>query len=122
MLYSILIFGIEGVFDSLPEAEQQIALDQHRALQERLEAEGTYRGSVQLMPPSTAAHIVADSQSLMVMDGPFLESKEHFLGFYMIECDELEYALNAAKELPQRIGHMEVRAVAWAEGLRADGK
>lgn len=117
MLYSILIFGVEGVAEALPEADHAALLEKHKTLRARLEAEGTYRGSVQLMAPSSASHIVEKNSKTIVMDGPFAESKEQFLGFYLVECDDIGYALQAAAELPQGIAHMEVRAVKWSGGL-----
>ncbi len=117
MLYSILIFGVEGVVDALGEKEHEALLDKHRALQERLEREGTYRGAVQLMPPSSAVHVSQQGRDAILMDGPFAESKEQFLGFYLIECETLDYAIQAAKELPQGVAKMEVRAVNWSGGL-----
>lgn len=117
MLYSVLIYGVEGLAERLPEEEQQVLLDMHRALQAKLEAEGKYRGAVQLMPPSSALTVANKGAGPKVMDGPFMESKEQFLGFYLIECDTIEEALEAAKALPQGIATMEVRPVAWHGGL-----
>lgn len=117
MLYSILIFGVEGVVEALPETDQETLLDKHCALWARLEREGTYRGSVQMMAPSSAVHLTQAANATLLVDGPFAESKEQFLGFYLIECDNLNYALDAARELPQGIAHMEVRAVNWSAGL-----
>ena len=53
----------------------------------------------------------------MVLDGPYSESKEQILGFYMIECDSIDAALEAAKALPRGVAYMEVRPVNWAGGF-----
>lgn len=122
MLYSILIFGDEAVSESLPADAQEALLQKHRDLKARLEAEGTYRGSVQMMPPSTATHLRDRGKGAELLDGPFAESKEQFLGFYLIECEDADYAQQAARELPQGVATMEVRAVAWAGGpVATDG-
>ncbi len=120
MLYSVLIFGAEGVAQSLSPEAHEALLQKHRDLQARLEAEGTYRGSVQLMPPSTATHVRDRGQGTELLDGPFAESKEQFLGFYLIECDDIAYAQQAARDLPQGVMTMEVRAAAWAGGPLAN--
>lgn len=117
MLYSVLIFGVEGVAERLPPEEHEALLDMHRALQEKLQAEGTYRGSVQLMPPSTAMTVANKGSGVTVLDGPFAESKEQILGLYLIECDTVEEALEAAKSLPLGVATMEVRPVRWTGGL-----
>ncbi|WP_269584469.1 YciI family protein [Roseibium sp. Sym1] len=122
MLYSILIFGAEGVTENLSPEAQDALIQQHNNLKTRLEAEGTYRGSVQLMPPSTATHLRDAGKGTELLDGPFAESKEQFLGFYLIECDDVGYAQQAARELPAGVATMEVRAVAWARGaVTTDG-
>jgi hypothetical protein len=61
---------------------------------------------------------VQDSGSgLRVLDGPYAESKEQILGFYLVECTTIEEAVEAAEALPQGVAHMEVRPVSWAGGL-----
>lgn len=117
MLYSILIFGVEGVVERLPADEREALLDMHRNLQAKLQSDGKYRGSVQLMPPSTAMTVGNRGGGVTVLDGPFAESKEQILGFYLIECDTIEEALEAAKALPQGVATMEVRPVSWTGGL-----
>lgn len=117
MLFSILIFGVEGLAERLPPHEHEALLDMHRDLQAKLQADGKYRGAVQLMPPSTAMTVQGNNNGVVVLDGPFAESKEQILGFYLVECDTIEGALDAAKALPQGIAFMEVRPVNWAGGL-----
>ncbi|MEE4015912.1 YciI family protein [Roseibium sp. FZY0029] len=117
MLYSVLIFGVEGVAERLPREEHEALLDMHRNLQAKLQAEGKYRGSVQLMPPSTAMTVGEKGGVVTVLDGPFAESKEQILGFYLIECDTIDEAIEAAKALPQGVATMEVRLVSWTGGL-----
>ena len=69
------------------------------------------------MPPSAAMNVQDKGSGTMVLDGPFSESKEQILGFYMVECDSIDVALEAAKALPQGIAKMEVRPVNWAGGF-----
>jgi len=118
MLFTILIYGAEGLAERLPAAEQEALLQKHRDLQSKLQADGKYRGAVQLMPPSTAVNVQDKGSGIRVLDGPYAESKEQVLGFYLIECDGIEEALEAAKALPQGVAYMEVRPVSWAGGLQ----
>jgi hypothetical protein len=46
-----------------------------------------------------------------VLDGPFAETKEQLLGFFMIDCESLEEAIEYAKQLTTEDGAMEVRPV-----------
>jgi hypothetical protein len=117
MLFTILIYGAEGLAERLPPAEQEALLQKHRDLQAKLKAEGKYRGAVQLMPPSTGMNVQDSGSGVRVLDGPYAESKEQILGFYLVECTTIEEAVEAAKALPQGVAHMEVRPVRWAGGL-----
>lgn len=117
MLFTVLIYGVEGLADRLPPAEREALMQKHRDLQAKLTAAGKYRGAVQLMPPSTAMNVQDKGGGIRVLDGPYAESKEQILGFYLIECETMEEALESAKELPQGIAFMEVRPVTWAGGL-----
>jgi hypothetical protein len=117
VLFTILIFGAEGLAERLPAKEQEALLQRHRDLQEKLQAEGKYRGAVRLMPPSTAMNVQDKGSGVRVLDGPYAESKEQILGFYLVECETIEEAISAAKALPQGVAHMEVRPVNWAGGL-----
>ncbi|HUV32698.1 MAG TPA: YciI family protein, partial [Devosiaceae bacterium] len=51
------------------------------------------------------------AQSVLVTDGPFAETKEQVLGFYLVETETMDEAVEMAKRLPQGVAHMEVRAV-----------
>jgi hypothetical protein len=117
MLFTILIYGAEGLAERLPPAEQEALLQKHRDLQAKLKAEGKYRGAVQLMPPSTAMNVQDSGSGVRVLDGPYAESKEQILGFYLVECTTIEEAVEAAEALPQGVAHMEVRPFSWAGGL-----
>lgn len=113
MLYSILVYSSPGVFEQLPEDEQQAAIDKHHALQQEL-AEANVLGPVaQLMGTESAVTVRQQGEQTLVLDGPFAETKEHFLGFYVLECDSLEDAIAAAKKLPLDIAAYEIRPVQW---------
>jgi len=117
MLFTILVYGVDGLAEHLPPADREAILQKHRDLQAKLTAAGKYRGAVQLMPPSTAMNVQDKGTGVRVLDGPYAESKEQILGFYLIECDTMKEALEAAKALPQGIAYMEVRPVSWAGGF-----
>lgn len=113
MLYSVLIYADDGVFERLSEAEQEAALVKHRALQEKLKASDKFKGAVRLMPASTAVTVKSHGDQTIVLDGPYAETKEQIGGFYMFEADSMDEAIEAAKMLPQGIARMEVRPVFW---------
>ena len=51
------------------------------------------------MPTTTATTLRKDREPALVIDGPFAETKEQLLGFYIVECEGLEQALETAREL-----------------------
>ena len=116
MMYSILIYGVDGVFDRLPAAEQEARMQQHRDLQAELAAKDALGPVVKLMSPTSAITVRQQGDSTVVLDGPFAETKEQFLGLYMVECDSIDEAIAAAKKLPQDISSYEIRPVDWAGG------
>lgn len=116
MLFSILIFGVEGVWDQLPQEQQEREMQQHRDLQAELSKAQTLGPVVQLMSPSSAVTVRQRGNQQLVLDGPFAETKEQFLGFYVVECASLEEAIAVAQKLPTAIASYEVRPIQWAGG------
>lgn len=67
----------------------------------------------QLVHSESATSLRAQGGERLVTDGPFMETKEHLLGFYLIDVDDLDAALDWAKRMPAHPGQtIEVRAVA----------
>ena len=117
MMYSILIYGDAGIFDQLPKEAQDGVMAGHHRLQSALGARGDFV-SVKLMPPATAVTVEPrDPQAQpLVLDGPFAETKESFLGFYAAEFTDLDDALAHAAMIQSPIARLEVRPIAWAGG------
>ena len=103
MKYAVLIYGSEeGAPDPAITAE-------YMALSER----DTTVGGAQLQPAATATTVrVADGETLTT-DGPFVESKEVFGGFYLIDVPNLDDALEFASKVPAaRLGGaVEIRPI-----------
>lgn len=118
MDYSILIYGIEGTHDRLPQEQQDEVLLGHARLQEALREKGAF-GSARLMPTSNAVTLKATTeigQKPTIMDGPFAETKERFLGFYVAEFDSLDEAISFAEHISSPYVSLEIRPVAWVGG------
>ena len=120
MQYAILIYSTEGFFERLPEDEQDAAMDRHRALQEEHREAGTMGAVAKLMETSAAMTVRKRGESVMVLDGPFAETKEQLLGLYILECGSMEEAVEQAKKLPQGLAAYEVRPVSWGGGTLAE--
>jgi len=116
MLYSVLIYAVDGLFERLPEAEREAYMEQHYALQRRHEETGTLGPVAKLMGPASAVTVTRRADTVQVVDGPYAETKEQLLGFYVIDCETIEEAIEAAKALPADIATYEVRPIQWAGG------
>jgi hypothetical protein len=113
MLYSILCYESEALAAGRTKQEDEAMMVRLRDVQRRLKAEGKLGPVARLMPTTTATHI-RTGKDPMVVDGPFAETKEQLLGFYVIDCPSLEEAIAAAKLLAAQKPHgtLEIRPVA----------
>lgn len=119
MDYAILIYGTEGTFERLPPEKQEEAMEGHYALQAALEKRGTY-GTVKLMPTTSAVTLRPTSdihEKPTLMDGPFAETKERFLGIYIAQFDTLDEAISFTEMISSPYVSLEIRPIAWAGGV-----
>lgn len=109
MQYMLLIYGDEAAWDALSQAEKEAVFTQHHQFAERVaELGGTIVGGGELQPTSTATTIRGD----LVTDGPFLETREAFGGFYIIEAEDMDQILSIAKHCPASAeGGVEIRPI-----------
>jgi len=110
VLYSILIYAPEDKVDAMTPAEDDAHIAQHLRLHEKLVAQNRLGPAVRLMPTHTAVQVRTDGQPLLT-DGPFAETKEQLLGFYIVECETIEAAIEIARSLPSIGSVFEVRPV-----------
>jgi hypothetical protein len=110
--YLLLIYDDPETWASMPDEDQNQITKEYSEYTQWLQDEGVYRGGDALQPVSTATTVrVRDGQQL-VTDGPFAETKEILGGYYLIECDNLDKAIDAAGKLPaSRTGSVEVRPI-----------
>jgi hypothetical protein len=95
MLYSLLCYNKEDVVWSWSREEDDAVMGRLSVVHEKLVKEGKLGPSLRLLPTTAAATL----RGSMVIDGPFAETKEQLLGFYVIDVENLDAALDVAKEL-----------------------
>ena len=79
---------------------------------EALAASGSLVGANQLQPSDTATTVRVRDGETLVTDGPFIETKETLGGYYLVEAESLDEAIEWAAKIPSaRFGHIEVRPV-----------
>ena len=98
MLYAILCYDSEAAVGSWTKEQDAAAIAKLDVVQEKLAREGRL-GPVARLMPTTAATTLRKGKETIVLDGPFAETKEALLGFFVVECASLEQAIETAKEL-----------------------
>jgi hypothetical protein len=98
MHYAILCYDSEEVVGSWTKEQDDQVLAKLAVVQESLAKQGKLGPVVRLMP-TTAATTLRKGKETVVMDGPFAETKEALLGFFIVDCPNLEEAIDAAREL-----------------------
>jgi hypothetical protein len=110
MKYMLMIYGDEARWGQMSDAEKQQTYEGHNAYGEALTQAGVMRGGYELKPIATATTIRFDNGKATTLDGPFAETKEQLGGYYVIEVDNLEQALEWAGKMPGMTnGAVEVR-------------
>jgi hypothetical protein len=112
MLYAIFCYDREGVVGAWPKEKDDAVMARNGAILDKLAAQGRLGPVARLMPTATATTVRAGAEPL-VLDGPFAETKEQLLGFYVIDCETLEDATEAARALTHDSGAHEVRPIRW---------
>ena len=114
MLYALLCYNDEDVVWSWTKEQDDAVMARIAVVQDKLTREGRLGPSLRLLPTTAATTLRKSGVDPVVLDGPFAETKEQLLGFYIIEVDGLEAALEVARELGQANpgGSYEIRPVA----------
>ena len=112
MRYMLLICSDEKVEATVPEAEMSAIVQGHMRFAEELRKSGKMVLGERLRPEADASRIRLKAGQRQVIDGPFAETKEVHGGFYVIECDDKQEAVEWAKKIPLRPdSFVEVRPV-----------
>ena len=98
MQYAILCYHDENVVCAWSKQEDDAVMAKLAVVQERLARQGKLGPVVRLLPTTAATTLRKDREQPLVIDGPFAETKEQLLGFYLVDCASLEEVLEIARE------------------------
>jgi hypothetical protein len=114
MLYALLCYNDEDVVWSWSKEQDAAVMARIAVVQERLIGQGKMGPSLRLLPTTAATTLRKSGTEPVVMDGPFAETKEQLLGFYVLDVADLEEALAIARDLGEANpgGSYEIRPVA----------
>lgn len=106
MRYIMLIYSQKTHEDRTPEEKQQL-MDAHWAVISDATRRGVLQGCEPLGPTTTATTVRTQNGKVVLTDGPFAETKEHLAGYYIIDCKDLDEALEWAARIPSGCGGLE---------------
>ena len=99
MFYALLCYAKEDVVCAWSQTHDDAVMEKIGAVTEKLARAGKLGPVARLMPTTAATTLRKDREPPLVIDGPFAETKEQLLGFFVIDCADLAEALEVTKEL-----------------------
>jgi hypothetical protein len=111
MFYCILCYNLESEVQAWTREKEAAVMARCEGVAQALASQGRLGPTGRLMPTTTAMTVRA-SREPVVLDGPFAETKEQLLGFYLVDCQSLEEALDVARRMVGETGALEVRPLA----------
>ena len=112
MRYALLICTEEKLQNELSEDEAAAQTAAYMAWGEEMGARGVLQGGERLRPTTSATTVRVRDGETLTSDGPFAETKEQMGGFYLVDCKDLDEAIDVASKIPGAAhGSIEVRPI-----------
>ena len=99
MQYAILCYHDEKVTCAWSKEQDDAVMVKLGAVMDKLTRQGKLGPVARLLPTTAATTLRKDRDQPIVIDGPFAETKEQLLGFYIVDCQSLDEVLEIAREL-----------------------
>lgn len=103
MRYAFLLWGDETAEAGLSREESSRIVGEHGAFADEMRRSGRYVAGAGLVP-SNEARLLRVADGGLITDGPFVEAKEQLGGLYLLECSDLDEALELARRIPKSPG------------------
>ena len=117
MQYLLMIYSAQGSGPQPGEAEFNQLLQDYSAFTDEVKANGVLLGGEPLEDVSTASTVRVRDGQVNISDGPFAETKEVLGGYYLLDCNNLDEALQYAAKIPTaKYGSVEVRPIMLLPG------
>src|SRR5581483_11755155 len=112
MQYLLLIYGDERAAAAMSPGELEVSEKAWYDYDGWLRAQGRKLAGDALQPTSTATTVREQGGAVLTTDGPFAETKEQLGGYYLVDCEHLDQAIEAASRMPiMGRGSVEIRPV-----------
>jgi hypothetical protein len=112
MKYLLMIYADERAYEAMSEDERHELYAAYDVLMKDMAEKGQSLAGDELAPTSTATTVRVRNGERLVTDGPFAETKEQLGGYFLIDVDDLDAAIDIAARIPSvHAGSIEVRPV-----------
>jgi len=112
MRYALLIASEEASNGGPAPGQESDVLPEYMKFGEEMTKRGVLRGGERLRPSNDATTVRVRDGEVLTSDGPFAETKEQIGGFYLVDCKDLDEAIEVASKIPgARDGSIEVRPI-----------
>lgn len=112
MRYMLLIYGVEADSATMTREEWDSMMQGHSVFANEALARGILVGGAPLQPTRTATTVRVRKGKILITDGPFAETKEQLAGTYILNCRDLEEAIELAAKIPDvSTGSIEIRPI-----------
>lgn len=112
MRYLLLIAGDESARSAVSAEEDAATLDEYAEWMKNVAERGLLQGGERVRPASDATTVRVRNGEILTTDGPFAETKEQMGGYYLVDCKDLDEAIEVAAKIPgARTGSIEVRPI-----------
>ena len=112
MRYALLICTEESAMLTASAEDASTSAKEYDVFGEEMAARGVLQGGERLRPTTDATTVRVRDGEVLLSDGPFAETKEQMGGFYLVDCKDLDEAVEVASKIPgARHGSIEVRPV-----------
>jgi len=112
MRYLLTICEDEKRYESLSPEQSSAIMEEYNTFGQEMGSRGVLQGGARLRPTSDATTVRVNDGDVLTSDGPFAETKEQIGGYYVVDCKDLDEAIEVASKIPAaRSGAIEVRPI-----------
>ncbi len=112
MRYALLICNDETAMQARSPEEESASMAEYGVFMEEMNKRGVLQGGERLRPTSDATTVRVENGEVLTADGPFAETKEQMGGFFLVDCKDLDEAIEVASKIPHaKHGTIEVRPI-----------
>ncbi len=112
MQFLCLIYEAEQLATARDEDQNNKIFQDYMTFTQNITESGHFVAGDALQPTNTATTVKVRNNEVLITDGPFAETKEQLGGYYLLECDSLDVAIEKAAQIPSaKFGRIEVRPI-----------